>query len=97
MLLADAAGEPLAVDRLVCLPAPRSPSGRAWWVLAYRLHADASRPADADAVAGLLRRGSALVRLQPGEPVHCAFVTGDGAVVEVGVVPQQSAGLPAAI
>ena len=95
VLLADAAGEALLVDRLVCLPAPRSPSGRAWWVLAYRLQADAARPADdAAAVAGLLRRGSALAWLQPGEPVHCAFVTGDGALVEV--EPGEAAGPPVA-
>ena len=85
---ADADGEALLVDRLVCLSAPQSPSGRAWWVLAYRLQADAPRPEDdAAALAGLLRRGSALALLQPGETVHCAFVTGDGALVEVEPVP----------
>ncbi len=81
--LADGDGDTLVADRLVCLQPPPPATGRVWWVLAYRLQADAWQPADDDAVARLRRCGSALARLQPGEPVRCAFVTGDGGRVEV--------------
>ena len=67
-------GEVLRIDRLVRLD-------DAWWVLDYKLgHA----PQQLDAYrAQLLRYRSAVQRVQPGEPVRCAFITGAGAVVEI--------------
>ncbi len=73
------AGEALRIDRLVFLD---DADGPAWWVLDYKLqhapqHLDAYR-------VQLLRYRDAVRRAQPGATVRCAFVTGAGAVVEIG-------------
>jgi len=50
-------------------------------VLDYKLH---HRPEElAPYRAQLLRYRAVVERAQPGEPVRCAFVTGEGRVVEV--------------
>jgi ATP-dependent helicase/nuclease subunit A len=71
-------GSVLRIDRLVHL---EDDDGPAWWVLDYKLrHA----PQQLDAYREqLLRYRDAVRRLQPGETVRCAFVTGAGAVVEI--------------
>lgn len=66
-------GEVLRIDRLVRLP-------DAWWVLDYKLQ---SSPLEVPQWrAQLARYREAVERLQPGEPVRAAFLTGAGAVVE---------------
>ncbi len=56
-------------------------SGAAWWVLDYKLH---RAPEGLDPYrAQLLRYRAIVARAQPGEIVRCAFVTGEGKVVEV--------------
>ena len=71
-------GDVLRIDRLVHID---EPDGATWWVLDYKLsHA----PDELDAYrTQLLRYRAAIERAQPGEAVRCAFVTGDGRVVEV--------------
>ena len=71
-------GEVLRIDRLVLVDEGDEP---VWWVLDYKLsHA----PDELDAYrAQLLRYRAAVARAQPGEAVRCAFVTGEGRVVEV--------------
>jgi ATP-dependent helicase/nuclease subunit A len=72
------ASEVLRVDRLVRLDEASGPS---WWVLDYKLH---HRPEElAPYRAQLLRYRAVVERAQPGESVRCAFVTGEGRVVEV--------------
>jgi ATP-dependent helicase/nuclease subunit A len=72
------AGELLRIDRLVQLDAVGGPQ---WWVLDYKLqHAPQQL---ADYRAQLLRYRAAVRRVQPGDAVRCAFVTGAGAVIEV--------------
>ncbi len=72
------AGEVLRIDRLALVD---DADGPAWWVLDYKLsHA----PEELDEYrAQLLRYRAAVARAQPGEVVRCAFVTGDGRLVEV--------------
>ncbi|HWI12194.1 MAG TPA: 3'-5' exonuclease, partial [Burkholderiaceae bacterium] len=73
------AGELLRIDRLVQLDATGGPQ---WWVLDYKLqHAPQQL---ADYRAQLLRYRDAVRRVQPGDAVRCAFITGAGAVIEVG-------------
>jgi ATP-dependent helicase/nuclease subunit A len=72
------AGEVLRIDRLVRL---EDDAGAAWWVLDYKLH-DAPEGLDSYRVQ-LLRYRAIVARAQPGEIVRCAFVTGEGRVVEV--------------
>ena len=71
-------GDVLRLDRLVAL---NEDGHRVWWVLDYKLE---HRP---DMLAGyreqLLRYRRAVQRLQPGEQVRSAFITGAGAVVEI--------------
>jgi ATP-dependent helicase/nuclease subunit A len=68
------AGDPLRIDRLVRLD-------DAWWVLDYKLqHEPQALPAYR---TQLLRYRDAVRRLQPGDVVRCAFITGQGEVVEV--------------
>jgi len=71
-------GDVLRIDRLVLVD---EGDGPVWWVLDYKLsHA----PDELDAYrAQLLRYRAAVARAQPGEAVRCAFVTGEGRVVEV--------------
>ncbi|HZT56934.1 MAG TPA: PD-(D/E)XK nuclease family protein, partial [Burkholderiaceae bacterium] len=71
-------GEVLRIDRLVQLV---DAAGPAWWVLDYKLqHA----PHQLDAYRAQLRRyREAVRRVQPGEAVRCAFLTGAGEVIEI--------------
>ncbi len=73
------AGEALRIDRLVRLD---DGGGPVWWVLDYKLaHAPGELAAYREQ---MLRYRRAVQRSQPGAAVRCAFVTGAGAVVEVG-------------
>ena len=68
----------LRIDRLVRLDEAAGPT---WWVLDYKLH---HRPEELEPYrAQLLRYRAVVARAQPGESVRCAFVTGEGRVVEV--------------
>ncbi len=72
-------GELLRIDRLVRLDADGA--GPTWWVLDYKLQ---HRPQDLPAYHAQLRRyRAAVARARPGEPVRCALITGEGAVVEL--------------
>jgi ATP-dependent helicase/nuclease subunit A len=71
-------GEALRIDRLVLLAGE---SGPTWWVLDYKLaHAP---EALAEYRAQLRRYRRAVEALQPGAAVRCAFITGEGQLVEV--------------
>jgi len=72
------AGDVLRIDRLALVDGAEGP---VWWVLDYKLrHA----PEELDEYrVQLLRYRAAVARAQPGESVRCAFVTGDGRVVEL--------------
>jgi ATP-dependent helicase/nuclease subunit A len=72
------AGDVLRIDRLVLLEEAGAPS---WWVLDYKLHQTPEELAPYR--AQLLRYRAIVARAQPGESVRCAFVTGEGRVVEV--------------
>ena len=72
------AGEALRIDRLVRL----DDAGEiVWWVLDYKLQ-HAPQQLESSRVQ-LLRYRDAVRRVQPGETVRCAFVTGAGTVVEI--------------
>ena len=71
-------GEVLRIDRLALVDDAEGP---VWWVLDYKL-SHAPEQLD-DYRAQLLRYRAAVARAQPGEAVRCAFVTGEGRVVEV--------------
>jgi len=72
------AGEVLRIDRLALVD---DAGGPVWWVLDYKLsHAPEEL---AEYRAQLRRYRAAVARAQPGEAVRCAFVTGEGRVVEV--------------
>jgi ATP-dependent helicase/nuclease subunit A len=71
-------GELQRSDRLVRLDEPHGP---VWWVLDYKLR---HRPQDLPAYQDQMQRyREAVRRAQPGEVVRCAFITGEGAVIEV--------------
>lgn len=70
-------GDILRIDRLVRFDAP----ARSWWVLDYKLAADAA--ADAGLRRQLARYRDAVRVLAAGAPVHAAFITGDGALHEL--------------
>ena len=72
------AGEVLRLDRLVALD---EAGQRVWWVLDYKL--EHQPEALAPYRQQLQRYRQAVQRLQPGERVRSAFITGAGAVVEV--------------
>ena len=56
----------------------------AWWVLDYKLQ---HRPQDLPAYHEQLHRyREAVRRAQPGAAVRCAFISGEGALIEVGEV-----------
>jgi ATP-dependent helicase/nuclease subunit A len=76
------AGQMLRIDRLVRFDAEaESGRGRVWWVLDYKLqHTPESLPAYREQ---LRRYRDAVRRLQPEDTVRCAFITGEGRVVEV--------------
>jgi len=70
-------GEDLRIDRLVQV---REGDAAVWWVLDYKLQ---HTPQALETYREQLRRyARAVQRLQPGEPVRCAFITGRGEVVE---------------
>jgi len=71
-------GEALRIDRLVLLD---EAGGPAWWVLDYKLGLGPERLADYR--NQLLRYRDAVRAAQPGEVVRCAFVAGDGEVIEI--------------
>ena len=71
-------GEVLRIDRLVLVDDDDGPT---WWVLDYKLgHAPEEL---ADYREQLLRYRGAVARAQPDHAVRCAFLTGEGRVVEV--------------
>ena len=75
-----AQGLPLRIDRLVALGAASGPLQ--WWVLDYKLQ---HRPAEVDSYREQLQTYVAAVRaLQPGGDVRGAFITGAGALIELG-------------
>ena len=75
------AGEVLRIDRLLALAVEGNPSRYEWWVLDYKLH---RLPHTLHEYRSqLLRYRNAVQRLQPGEAVRCAFITGNGEVVEI--------------
>jgi ATP-dependent helicase/nuclease subunit A len=68
----------LRLDRLVAIDADGQ---RVWWVLDYKLH-----PApqfDPDNRAQLLRYREVVRGLQPSDSVRCAFISGNGEVIEL--------------
>ena len=73
------AGETFRLDRLV----QRKDAGHArhWWVLDYKSAAYPER--QSDLVAKMQTYKAALLAIYPGEVVKAAFLTADGAVVEV--------------
>ncbi|MBC7954645.1 MAG: UvrD-helicase domain-containing protein [Cytophagales bacterium] len=72
------AGELLRIDRLVQIEAQGE---RVWWVLDYKL---ALQPqAQAEYHAQMQRYRQAVMALQPGEPVRCALINGQGHVIEI--------------
>jgi ATP-dependent helicase/nuclease subunit A len=72
------AGELLRIDRLVELD---DGGGPVWWVLDYKIqHA----PQQIDTYRAQLQRYRRAVQLlQPGAAVRCAFISGEGAVLEI--------------
>jgi ATP-dependent helicase/nuclease subunit A len=71
-------GRPVRIDRLVAFD---EGGRRAWWVLDYKL---AHTPQEVDAYRDQLASyAGALRRLQPGDAVHMAFISGAGEVIEV--------------
>jgi ATP-dependent helicase/nuclease subunit A len=71
-------GEVLRIDRLVLLDEGGAP---VWWVLDYKLR---QAPEELEAYRRQLARyRDAVQAAQPGDTVRCAFVTGQGRVVEV--------------
>jgi ATP-dependent helicase/nuclease subunit A len=80
------AGGVLRIDRLVLVEAdaaagPASGPAHVWWVLDYKLHH--APEALAPYREQLLRYRDAVRDLQPDDTVRCAFITGEGRVVEV--------------
>jgi ATP-dependent helicase/nuclease subunit A len=80
-------GDVLRIDRLVHIDAEASAgvaggSSAVWWVLDYKLHHEPETLAPYR--EQLLRYRDAIRRLQPDDAVRCAFITGEGRVVEVG-------------
>ncbi len=77
------ADELLRIDRLVAL---NDGGQRVWWVLDYKI---ALHPGGQTAYrAQLLRYRQAVQRLQPGEPVRCALISGAGRLFEVNVAAE---------
>jgi ATP-dependent helicase/nuclease subunit A len=74
-------GQSLRLDRLVHRPAKDHGAGPApgWWVLDYKSAAQPER--QPGLLAQLQRYRDAVRALMPGEPVHAAFLTGDGRMV----------------
>ncbi|WP_431052418.1 UvrD-helicase domain-containing protein [Roseateles sp. L2-2] len=53
---------------------------RTWWVLDYKLHPAPQR--NPEYIQQLWRYREAVMALQPGEPVRCAFITGQGRLID---------------
>jgi ATP-dependent helicase/nuclease subunit A len=88
-------GQSLRLDRLVHRPAVAGGTGPApgWWVLDYK---SAARPERQPGLMAQLQRYREAVRaLMPGEPVHAAFLTGDGRMVVVPADPGAGGGADA--
>lgn len=88
-------GQSLRLDRLVHRPGAAGGAGPApgWWVLDYK---SASRPERQPGLMAQLQRYREAVRaLMPGEPVHAAFLTGDGRMVVVPADPGADGGADA--
>ncbi|MFL6660953.1 MAG: UvrD-helicase domain-containing protein [Rhizobacter sp.] len=82
-------GDVLRIDRLVLID---DGGGAEWWVLDYKLRHAPERLEEHR--EQLLRYRRAVQWLQPGAPVRCAFVTGEGAVVEI-AAPSQAGSIAA--
>ena len=72
------AGEVLRIDRLVEFD---EDGCRTWWVLDYKLSHQPETLGEYR--AQLLRYRRAVQALEPGTAVRCAFITGDGSLIEV--------------
>ncbi|MDH0863959.1 UvrD-helicase domain-containing protein, partial [Mitsuaria sp. GD03876] len=71
-------GHDMRLDRLV---SRRGADGaRTWWVLDYKLNPAPQR--NPDYLKQLWRYREAVMALQPGEPVRCAFITGQGRLID---------------
>jgi|GEM_PF-77812 len=69
----------MRLDRLVCRRGEQG-APDTWWVLDYKLHpAPQNNP---EYVDQLWRYREAVRALQPGEPVRCAFITGQGRLID---------------
>jgi ATP-dependent helicase/nuclease subunit A len=80
----------LRLDRLVC----RIEQGRpVWWVLDYKLNPAPQR--QPEYLRQLWRYRQAVQQLQPGETVRCAFITGQGRLIDcseaVATLPEEQA------
>jgi ATP-dependent helicase/nuclease subunit A len=72
-------GRVLRLDRLV-QTRPTAARPAEWWVLDYKLEHEPQR--EAAYLQQLRDYRSAVQRLQPGEPVRCAFITARGELIE---------------
>ncbi|MBC7699266.1 UvrD-helicase domain-containing protein [Aquabacterium sp.] len=71
-------GQTLRIDRLVALD---SAAGREWWVLDYKLQ---HRPQELPSYQAQMRQYvEAVSKLQPGDIVRAAFITGEGRLLEL--------------
>ena len=68
----------MRLDRLVCRQ--DAAGARTWWVLDYKLNPAPQR--NPDYLQQLWRYREAVMALQPGEPVRCAFITGQGRLID---------------
>lgn len=69
----------MRLDRLVCLRGEGA-TPDVWWVLDYKLHPAPQN--NQEYVSQLWRYREAVRALQPGEPVRCAFITGQGRLID---------------
>jgi ATP-dependent helicase/nuclease subunit A len=71
-------GQDLRIDRLVCrLEAGR----RTWWIIDYKLHQAPDR--DEGYREQLTSYAKAVTGMQPEDQVRCAFITGQGRLIEL--------------
>ncbi|WP_416763208.1 UvrD-helicase domain-containing protein [Roseateles sp. So40a] len=71
-------GHDMRLDRLVCRE--DSAGARTWWVLDYKLHPAPQR--NPEYLLQLWRYREAVSTLQPGDAVRCAFITGQGKLID---------------